>query len=81
MVLLRLLVAKKIAPAVTRRKDIGRTGYSTNIFPGGTARAEDPGLSAAREAAEAVPPGKRPLQWKSATSFFKDVSTLQGIHV
>ncbi|ANU24594.1 hypothetical protein BCM40_15075 [Planococcus donghaensis] len=26
----------------------------------GTARAEDPGLSAAREAAEAVPPGKRP---------------------
>ena len=29
--------------------------------PAGTARAEDPGLSAAREAAEAVPAGKRPL--------------------
>jgi len=30
--------------------------------PGGTARVLDPGLSAAREAAKAVPPGKRPLQ-------------------
>lgn len=37
--------------------------------PGGTARAEDPGLSAAKEAAKAVPPGKRPPKWKSATSF------------
>ena len=37
--------------------------------PGGTARAEDPGLSDAREAAKAVPPGKRPPQWKSAAFF------------
>lgn len=29
--------------------------------PGGSARAEDPGRSEAEEAAEAVPPGKRPL--------------------
>ena len=33
----------------------------------GLARAEDTGRSIAKEAAEAVPPGKRPLQWKSAT--------------
>jgi len=30
--------------------------------PGGSARALDPGLSAAKEAAKAVPPGKRPQQ-------------------
>jgi len=35
MVLLRLLVAKKIAHAVTRRKDIGRNDSSSNIFPAG----------------------------------------------
>ena len=60
---------KTSVPAVTRRKDIGRTRHSTNIFPGGTARAEDPGLNDAREAAKAVPPGKRPPQWKSAAFF------------
>jgi len=32
MVLLRLLVAKKIAPTVTRRKDIGQNDSSSNIF-------------------------------------------------
>ena len=30
--------------------------------PRGSARVLDPGLSTAREAAKAVPPGKRPLQ-------------------
>ncbi|MDW0109408.1 hypothetical protein [Sporosarcina aquimarina] len=29
--------------------------------PGGSARAEDPGRSEAEKAAEAVPPGKRPI--------------------
>ncbi|MFG3614208.1 hypothetical protein [Rummeliibacillus stabekisii] len=29
--------------------------------PGRSARAEDPGRSEAKEAAEVVPPGKRPL--------------------
>ncbi len=33
--------------------------------PGGLARTEDPGLSFAREAADVLPPGKRPQQWKS----------------
>ncbi|WP_432357800.1 hypothetical protein [Sporosarcina sp. UB5] len=33
--------------------------------PAGTARAEDPGLSAAREAAEAVPAESVRSQWKS----------------
>ena len=35
------------------------------IFPGGTARALDPGLSNAKEAAKARAPGKRPPKWKS----------------
>ncbi len=35
--------------------------------PGRSARTLDPGLSNAKEAAKALPPGKRPLQWKSAT--------------
>jgi len=30
--------------------------------PGGTARDLDPGLSKVREAAKALPPGKRPQQ-------------------
>ncbi|EGA88233.1 hypothetical protein GPDM_16081 [Planococcus donghaensis MPA1U2] len=34
--------------------------HSFNDFPRGLGRAEDPGLSGAREAAEAGPPGKRP---------------------
>mgnify|MGYP007125763455 CR=1 FL=1 len=33
--------------------------------PRGLARALDPGLSDAREAAKALPSGKRPQQWKS----------------
>ena len=33
--------------------------------PGGLARALDPGLSTAREAAKALPPGKLPPQCKS----------------
>ncbi|NYF23829.1 hypothetical protein [Sporosarcina sp. JAI121] len=33
--------------------------------PAGTARAEDPGLSVAREAAEAVPAESVRSQWKS----------------
>ena len=33
--------------------------------PAGTARAEDPGLSAAREAAEAVPAESVRSQWNS----------------
>ncbi len=37
--------------------------------PRGTARALDPGLSTAKEAAKAVPPGKRPSQWKSTFLF------------
>jgi len=44
--------------------------------PGGTARAEDPGLNAVKEAAEAVPPGKRPPQWKSATSCYRQKSVM-----
>ena len=59
--LLRLLVAKIL----------DERGIRPMIFPGGTARAEDPGLSDAREASKAVPPGKRPPQWKSAAFFVK----------
>ena len=33
--------------------------------PGRLARALDPGLSLAKEAAKALPSGKRPQQWKS----------------
>ena len=33
--------------------------------PRGLARALDPGLSMAKEAAKALPSGKRPSQWKS----------------
>ena len=33
--------------------------------PRGLARALDPGLSLAKEAAKALPSGKRPPQWKS----------------
>ena len=39
--------------------------------PRGLARALDPGPSIAREAAKEVPPGKRPLQWKS--TFFNNL--------
>ena len=38
--------------------------------PRGSARVLDPGLSIAKEAAKAVPPGKRSWQWKSTFIVF-----------
>jgi len=38
--------------------------------PRGLARVLDPGLSLAKEAAKALPSGKRPQQWKSTLYIF-----------
>ena len=49
--------------------EVATPGGSADVFctesEAAGARALDPGLSTAKEAAKALPPGKRPSKWKS----------------
>ncbi|KRG11872.1 hypothetical protein ACA29_14335 [Lederbergia galactosidilytica] len=52
-------------------------GAESAATPAGTARAEDPGLSAAREAAEAVPAESVRSQRKSTFQLYLFISILK----